>query len=323
MRGRGERREPRPWVTALTALLLAPWLVWLVVRAAGLDVGYPLVAAISFTPYVALTSVIPLLVALALRRVAVALVALCVTGAFVVLLVPRVTGGGDAEAAGGTTLTVMTANMLRGGADPATIVALVGRYDVDVLALQELTPEGARRLDAAGLRQLLPRRAFEARPGAAGTGIAADRRLEDVGDLTVRGVAAQPEATIRVGSRDLRITAVHPVPPVNREREAIWRRGLAALPRGDAASATRPAILVGDFNATLDHRPFRDVLATGWTDAADATGDGWKPTWRQPRFLPLTIDHVLTSAGVRAVATSVHPLPRSDHRAVVVRLRVG
>ena len=36
-----------------------PWVAWALVRRLGLDTRYPLVAAIAWTPYVALTSPLP------------------------------------------------------------------------------------------------------------------------------------------------------------------------------------------------------------------------------------------------------------------------
>ncbi len=60
--------------TAVAIAVILPWLAWAVVRVLGLDSGPLLVPAISFTPYVAATAWIPVVVALALRRAGVALV---------------------------------------------------------------------------------------------------------------------------------------------------------------------------------------------------------------------------------------------------------
>ena len=61
-------------------------------------------------------------------------------------------------------------------------------------------------------------------------------------------------------------------------------------------------------------------------DAADAAGQGLKPTWpappKQRRSLPLTIDHILVDRRVRVEQVTVVRVPRSDHRAVIAVLRL-
>jgi len=120
------------------------------------------------------------------------------------------------------------------------------------------------------------------------------------------------------------IRAVHPRPPVSRAAEREWRAALAALPGADAQGDVQ--ILAGDFNATLDHAELRALLDRGYTDAGDAAGAGWQPTWPAPprrgRSLPLTIDHVLVDRRVRVERVSVVPIPHSDHRAVIAVLRL-
>ena len=62
-------------------------------------------------------------------------------------------------------------------------------------------------------------------------------------------------------------------------------------------------VLLGDFNATLDHAPLRRLLGTGYRDAADVRGAGFTPTWPYDgKPVPgVTLDHVLADrrVGVR------------------------
>ena len=53
----------------------APWVVWALVRTLGLELPYPFVALLAFTPYAALSSPLPVVLGLLLRRWAVAGVA--------------------------------------------------------------------------------------------------------------------------------------------------------------------------------------------------------------------------------------------------------
>ena len=73
----------------------------------GVELSFPLVALIAFTPYVALTSPVPVVAALALRRWAVAGVAAVAAVALGLAMVPRAVAGPQPEA-DGPRLVVMT-----------------------------------------------------------------------------------------------------------------------------------------------------------------------------------------------------------------------
>jgi endonuclease/exonuclease/phosphatase (EEP) superfamily protein YafD len=311
---------PRPTTRDLLALAVTlPWLAWAVVRTFGLDSGRVLVPAISFTPYVAGTAWIPIAVALLLRRRAVALVALAPAVALVVAVAPRALDGPAPAVAGGTRLDVLTVNLRYGNADPRAVMSLVDRYDVDLLSLQEMPPSAVAALDAAGARRRFPHRVLDARPGAEGTGIMARYPLTD--PARPAGLRmAMPEATLRMpGVAPIRVKAVHPVAPL-RADVAVWREGMRSLPRATPGGAMR--ILVGDFNATLDHRELRDVISSGYTDAADATGQGLRGTYPARRRVRIAIDHVLVDRRAEVTDAGVHLVRGSDHRAVTATIRL-
>jgi len=300
----------------LAIAVAAPWVLWALARTLGLDATHPFVGLMSFTPYVALTSPLPLIAALLLRRRLTAAVAGLAAVALALAVAPRALAGGEPDARG-PRLTVMTANLFEGRGDPRALMDLVRRYHVDVLSVQELTPGELARLDAAGADALLPGRVVEPRDGAAGTGLLSRLPLRSVASADA-GDHAQPAAALP-GS--VVITAVHPAPPVSRAREDGWAHALDALP-GAEPSTLR--ILAGDFNATLDHRALRGVLGRGYADSADRAGVGLRATWPAlpRRSLPITIDHVLVDRRIRVEAVHVAAVPGSDHRAVVVALRL-
>jgi endonuclease/exonuclease/phosphatase (EEP) superfamily protein YafD len=296
-------------------VVAAPWVVWALVRTLGLDGAYPLVPAMAFTPYVALTSPVPVVAGLLLRRWVVAAIAALALLAFALALVPRALAGGPT--AGGPRLTVATANLYRGQADPRTLLRLA--RGADVLVLEELTPEELGRLDRAGLARVLPYRVAEPRGNASGTAIFARRPLRP---LPSKDAAdhAQPAARLAIpGAPPVLLVAVHPAPPVNGPRERDWADALAALPGPDAHGVR---ILAGDFNATLDHRALRRVLDRGYADAADRAGAGLHATWPAlpRRALPIAIDHVLVDRRVQVDGVDVQRVPGSDHRALIARL---
>ena len=309
----------------IAALIAAPWVAWAVVRGLGLDGGHPLVAAMAFTPYAAMTAVVPVLIAVALRRRVVAAAAAIAAVVLGLAVAPRAFDGPARASDGerGPSLTVMTLNLYRGRADAEEVMRLVRAHGVDVLALQELTPEAVERLDAAGARTLFRGRLLEPRNDASGSGLLARRELRETRVPTRAGGARQPEAVVDVlAGPALRIKTVHPRPPTSSWAEADWRRSLRALP-GPREGGT-PRILAGDFNGTLDHREMRRLLDRGYVDAADAAGAGLRTTWpvRTKRRLQLAIDHVLLPPGVKVRRVDVRDAKGSDHRAVIAELQL-
>ncbi|MBW3654441.1 MAG: endonuclease/exonuclease/phosphatase family protein, partial [Actinobacteria bacterium] len=176
-----------------------------------------------------------------------------------------------------------------------------------------------QQLDAAGARRLLPGRVLQAGPRASGTGLMARRPLRPVVLPRSGGQRQLQAALVLPGRRELTLTAVHPYPPLSPQAVRDWQHVLRALP--GPFEGRRPNILAGDFNATLDHRALRRLLARGYTDAADATGDGLRPTFPSARSLPpITIDHVLVPDTIRVRRISIHEVAGSDHHALIAEL---
>jgi endonuclease/exonuclease/phosphatase (EEP) superfamily protein YafD len=288
---------------------------WALVRLTGLERG-PLVQLLAFTPYVVGLSLLPLVLALALRRWAAAAVAALATLLLAVGVAPRAVA--DDTPDGGPPLRVMTVNVLGGAGDPGDVVRLVRELRVDVLSVQELGPDVLAGLDAAGIAAVLPHRAVD----DAYAGIFARVPLADPGLHRRDDGLRQTYATLLVpGARPVVFEAVHTCSPYSLAQLTCWRADLAALPRATPDGPVR--ILAGDFNATLDHGPLRSLLASGYVDAADRAGKGLVGTWGPydgDRIPPVTIDHVLVDRRVGVRAVSVHAVAGSDHRAVVAEL---
>jgi endonuclease/exonuclease/phosphatase family metal-dependent hydrolase len=313
------RRFSRRSVAATVIAL--PWTLWAVGRLAELDRGHPLVALMALTPYAAVTAPIPVAVALVLRRWLVATIAAGAAVALAAVVLPRAIPDGD-QVLGreqGPALTVMTANLYEGRADAGALIALAREQRVDVLSLQELTPDALARLDSAGARELFPGRVVAPRPGAIGSGLMARRRLSLAGEVAPRGTA-EPEAALAVpGTMPVRVKAVHPPAPLSSHAAWVWARALRRLP--DPGGDQMLRLLAGDFNGTLDHHEIRALLDRGYVDAADAGGAGLQPTWPSSGIRPrIVIDHVLVPRSVRVHRVTVHALPGSDHRALIAEV---
>ncbi|HEX6970307.1 MAG TPA: endonuclease/exonuclease/phosphatase family protein [Micromonosporaceae bacterium] len=316
--------RPAPSRTSLTVLCWVaalPGLVWAVVRIFGLERG-PLVQLLAFTPYVAAWSLAPLVLALALQRWWPAGVAAVAALTLISVVAPRALADGGNGSADGPTVRVLTANLLAGTADPAALVALVREQRVDLLALQEFTPEAEAALDRLGLAELLPHRQTNPEVGTTGSALYSRFPLTDGGTRRNEGGFSQAYATVQVpGAPPVLVESAHPMSPYALDVLDYWWTDLAAQPPATPDGPLR--ILAGDFNATLDHAPLRALLDTGYVDAADATGAGLAGTWGPydgDPIPPVTIDHVLVDRRIGVRAVSVHPLPGSDHRPVLAEL---
>lgn len=306
----------RPLVRLLSVLLtvgLACVVAALALRLTGLASRiWPVAPATAFTLYLAPLSVALAVVAVVLRRrwAAAALVACAV--AVVAIGVPRARPA-EQPAASGPAVRVTSANLLFGKVSPTGLAALVRERDPDVLALQELSTSTANRLRAAGVFDELP---YVVRRNGGqwnDTGLASRWPLERVDVPGLPSVYVVADATLPDG-RKLRLVSAHPTPPVTPAGQRRWQGWLDALPE---PGVLRRGIVAGDFNATIDHAQFRDVLGRGWRDVADELGHGLTPTWDNARrFLPITIDHVLIPPGTAARAYDVDELPGSDHQAI-------
>ncbi|SDJ37111.1 Metal-dependent hydrolase, endonuclease/exonuclease/phosphatase family [Actinokineospora alba] len=309
----------RRWVTVVLALFVLALLGLCVLRLGGFDLNRYTTAAIALTPYLAAAGLLLAFLSLALRRRLLTFTALVLAIAFGFLLIPRYLADGEPLPTG-QRVRVMTANLLMGKADAPTVIRLARDAKVDVLVLQELTPQALNALDAAGLPGLLPHRVAQPAGGTSGTAILAKVPLRQI--VLVQGsFHDQPAAVVDLsGNTDVEIVSVHAYPPVlNEEGRRRWQADLEALPSSD--SKGRPRILAGDFNATLDHKALHGVMDRGYWDSAEVVGEGMRPTWSQfPYGPPVAIDHVLVDRRLGVAEVKVYDLPGSDHNAVVAEV---
>jgi endonuclease/exonuclease/phosphatase (EEP) superfamily protein YafD len=297
---------------------VAPVALWAIVRSFGLESGGPLTSLMWFTPSAAIAALLVAGVAVAFRNWAAATVATVATVCLAAAVLPRAVGSETESPAGHETLTVLSANVELGGADPSALMALVERYHPDLLSVQELTPSFAGKLRRAGIDRRLPHSVLMARPDGHGGGLYARFPLTPLLHQTHFLFQMPRAAIVLPDGRRLRLVAVHPQPPsMSFDR---WREALGSLP---ATGSGTPWVLAGDFNATFDQAEFRDVVDGGYHDAGEATGKGLEPTWPSGEVFPwglMTIDHVLADRRLGVADYGVDGLPGSDHRAIHAEL---
>jgi endonuclease/exonuclease/phosphatase (EEP) superfamily protein YafD len=279
--------------------------------------AYWFVMLTTLVPYAVLSYLLAAVLLLALRRGTEPSLRRWVSGGAVLALAGFMLQAGvlapnylGAHAHGQPNLTVMTLNLRKGGADESRAVALARTQGVRVLVLEEVTPGARDQLRAAGLDALLPHVAGDSGAQDAGTMVFSSYELAGTERLAVQ----HDSWKIRVlAPKPFWLFAVHTSQPTGKPAE--WAKDWRAIDR--AVRTTGGARLIaGDFNATLDHRPVRNLLGAGFSDAARSANSGWQPTWAAL----FTIDHVLFSDGFGVIATRTARVAGSDHRAVVAEL---
>ncbi|MGA8113639.1 MAG: endonuclease/exonuclease/phosphatase family protein, partial [Actinocatenispora sp.] len=214
---------------------------------------------------------------------------------------------------------VMTVNLRVGAADAATIVRLVRDDRVDLVAMQEYTPAAKTRLSRAGLDSALPYRVGDSEPLGIGSALYSRFPLTGGSTPTGPGGFVQATATLRPPhAAPVVVRSVHPCAPFTAAHQECWRRGLTGEPHARPDGPVR--LLLGDFNATLDHPALRRLVGFGYHDAAERAGTGLRPTWPADRYPVITLDHVLADTRIGVRAASAHTVPGTDHRALTAVL---
>lgn len=242
----------------------------------------------------------------------------------------------EGAAATASTLTVMTCNVYKGAADAEGLVGLVREQGVQVLALQETTAEFVEELEAAGIDELLPYSERSSSDGVFGNGVwsaypLADGASDDVGS----SASAMPSGTVALTLADgstarVRFVSVHTCSPTA-DYWGLWKRSIdeiGVVRERLAADSSTSYVLMGDFNATYDHAPFRELLGqksgTELHDAARECGQGLTGTWPADKAVPFAgIDHVVTSERVVATSVSTAKVEGTDHLALIATLAIS
>ncbi|MDP4500811.1 endonuclease/exonuclease/phosphatase family protein [Nonomuraea turcica] len=297
---------------------------WVSLRLCGWEPKFFWSQLVSFTPYAAALSLVPLAFAVVLRAGPLLVAALIVTCAFAVTVLPRVVPESNPPA-GGPVLRVMAVNLLHSSVLPPVLVDAVARDRPDVLHLLEFTNLMRERVDRLGLGRLLPYKIVLPGTNSEGAAIYSRYPLRPA-DTPIAAPAFKdsprhlPAVVTLPGGQEVELVAVHACAPSEGWRTACWAPSIRALP----PAGGRLRVLAGDFNSTLDHVVLRDLIATGYRDAADVTGKGLSMTWpyyEQPRLFPkVAIDHVLADRRIAIRSFQTLRLPRTDHRATLTEL---
>lgn len=288
------------------------------------DATFELVALNSFTPWLFLPVWLVLLGAVLTRRQALGAIAAALALAHLSWVLPgSLYAAPPPDPAHRVPVRLMTANLLAVNDRPDELVCELLEADPDVLVVQELSPRWLGAFEDAGLFERYPHSIHRVRTDSFGAGLLSKWPLVDA-ELVDLGGVPMPRATVMVDGRPLRVYGVHPLPPRTREYTAQWERQLAWL-HEELSRETWPLVAAGDFNTTSHSRWYRTLTAGRLRGAHEDRGRGSATTWPNGLFpLPaIRLDHVLLSPEVACVAIHEGRGAGSDHRPVVVDLRIG
>jgi endonuclease/exonuclease/phosphatase (EEP) superfamily protein YafD len=285
------------------------------------------VAVTAATPWLLAPSWALLAGALVGRRRRLVLLAAALAACHASSIRPQSRPGVDARGlAEGPLLRVAFANLLYRNRDVRGILSELAAGEHDIVGLAEVSEAHSVEIDALFPTATYPWRWCEP-GGPQGLALMSRAPLDEVTKWTSQG-HPQLEVTVRApGSLPFRLLLIHTWGPVGRHKIGWWRAQLAEIAaRAQAAPSSGdnlPVVMVGDFNATRQHRSFDPLVGTGWSDAGTLRFGGWRGTWPANRWWrpPLfRIDHILAGPGISVRSGRAGRARGSDHRPVTAVL---
>jgi endonuclease/exonuclease/phosphatase (EEP) superfamily protein YafD len=245
---------------------------------------------------------------------------------------------------GGAPLRVMTVNLLGDNTRYAEVAAALSEQQPDVIAVQELSPEMARRLRDLLLARY-PHQALYPRLSSPGIGLFSRYPIRAAtAPERGEGTCACQASTLDLAGRAVTVLNVHPprpsliagrlgrLPLPAGFETARQGRSLRAL-LGKVQAATGPLLVVGDLN-TSDRQPNYRRLSGSLRDSHREAGWGFGYTFPSPGVGPMhvpvlghvpavplvRIDYVWHNDRWATRAAWTAYVPGSDHRGVVADL---
>lgn len=204
-------------------------------------------------------------------------------------------------------LTIASANLHLDNANGGAMLDWAVRQGADVVVLQEVGPEMAEYLKT---RADYRYRFVHARSDPFGLAVLSRLPLRNPSLAVEEGATPRLRAELEIDDRVVTLQVVHAFPPISEEAHRARERLVETLDR--EAGTSELLVAAGDYNASPWSSVFRRV---GNLRLASSGA----PTWHE--ILP--IDHVLIGPGWRVVEAYRGPPIGSDHRPVLVRLKLG
>lgn len=327
-------RPKRHWLvvaaSAFGTLALVPMVTLVLARIFRFEDTQTIVLAQTALPYLLLPAYLIAVFALFCRRRVLAAVSLLVVTCHLLwVVIPewRPATALPDEAKNAPHFTLLSKNIRYDNPRPAEIARSIEQEDADVLFLQEADEGPVEAIRSTGVLDRYPFQQWVHGSNPEGIAIFSKYELHDPRTFLDTGFPSI-RATIDVGGKEVVLWNFHTYsPPVDAGDMREWETALHSAQR-HLHDETGSVVAAGDFNATYQHRPYRDILTNGWKDAHISLGRGYARTWPASdgfvgrRGGAFRIDHVLTHGNLRA--TSIHETPGygSDHRGVSATLSI-
>lgn len=206
--------------------------------------------------------------------------------------------------------TLMSLNLRKGDADPQQVVSQASTADVVVFL--EATSQAVDELKRLDWDKRFPYSAGVQKYTAGDTVIYSRFPLSSAGLLDQS--FEQRIVTAAVPSiGPVRIIAAHPCNPFCGSNKFTTEH--QQLRRTVDANLDQPLIVAGDFNATDDHAPMRNLYSDGLESATNILGTGWMPTYPANSAIPplIAIDHILLNHYLTATSLHRFKVANTDH----------
>jgi endonuclease/exonuclease/phosphatase (EEP) superfamily protein YafD len=231
-----------------------------------------------------------------------------------------VTVGQPAACEGKTEISVATVNVWFRNGEHDRALEWLKANPADVVLVQEVTADWVAVL--AKTKQQYPQQKFLPREDPYGIALLSRWPLDQVVavDFAADGLPSVV-ARVNVQGRQVLIVGLHTHWPLLRDLQRSRDSVLLQAAAMSRLSST-PTVLLGDLNLTPYAPAFRRLLdRSGLKDAFASRA--WRPTW-QAGFWPLALplDHVLVPQDSCVVSAQIGADIGSDHRPVLVRLRL-
>ena len=215
-------------------------------------------------------------------------------------------------------LRVAAANLNAGNRDLSRLQAWLSAQDApDVVVLTEFTQQGVQVVSSPQLQAAYPHRMLLPSADPFGVAILSRHPLQPAPSRLPLGPGHTPRlrATLQWGGQEVRLSAVHPMPPLNQQFAALRDEAVLEEARWLSQAGGR-GILAGDLNDTPWSTGMRGVQ--GLLKRATGLAPTWPNVGGWLSILPL--DHVLVTGGWGVHRAARGPSLGSDHRPVVVEL---
>ena len=286
------------------------------------ELSHPfLVSVAGFSPLIIIIAVIIiLLIALRSRDVRIIILSASLVAGYAVAFTPHNSIlGCRAGVASDESFTIFSHNVLWGSGNSKQVAEEIDTYNPDILVFQEASEKFLNELSG-----YLESNSYEyKRNGTIDLGRVSPTIWSKYSLLEFEqsrfGAAPIFEAKVDSPFGAFVLHGIHTSAPTTKLAAGFWNEQFDLL---EEFSTAEPALMVGDFNATKDHKQFRQLLDRGWEDSHDKKGCGIDNTWSLKTYLPsmLRLDHVLHTEHFRTNSVVVGKANNSDHNSVIVEL---